>query len=368
MTILDDLSELPKSANIILYGPSYAVWKIKESTEVLRNDINFIGYLDENIEIAEYLNTFFRNFGLKNDVIIIVSSNWLTLYKKLKGTRYNTVIASFGLFCGNRIITEFQYRTYKKYFQKARELFVDNQDRILYDLIIKSRHYNPMRILPLHDFLERNKNCYRKEYLDFINTHVVETVIEGGVYDGGNTLDFLNAFTSGVSIYGFDPFIEVYKEGKFRKILDNDTNIKISRSGLWSKSGRAKFLKSSFDKEASRIVHDDSTPGQGNIVDVETISIDDFILSRGIRKIDFIKLDIEGAEFNTLKGGIVTLKRDRPQMAICIYHAIEDLFRIPLLISKNLHHYVFKLGHYSKSLSDTVLYAIPSEVYKDRKN
>jgi hypothetical protein len=77
--------------------------------------------------------------------------------------------------------------------------------------------------------------------------------------------------------------------------------------------------------------------------------------------VDFIKLDVEGAELDVLKGAREVLKRDRPQLAVCIYHKKEDLFRIPLFLSGVLKNYKYRLGHYSSTFWDTVWYAIPQE-------
>ena len=64
-----------------------------------------------------------------------------------------------------------------------------------------------------------------------------------------------------------------------------------------------------------------------------------------------------------LKGAIKTLKQDRPQLAVCIYHTKQHLFEIPLFLDKVLDHYQYRIGHYSSTFWDTVLYAIPDEVH-----
>jgi len=57
---------------------------------------------------------------------------------------------------------------------------------------------------------------------------------------------------------------------------------------------------------------------------VKTTTIDT-IAQRLSTKIDFIKLDVEGSEHATLSGGVETIKRDKPDMSIALYHHPEFL-------------------------------------------
>jgi recombinational DNA repair ATPase RecF len=81
-------------------------------------------------------------------------------------------------------------------------------------------------------------------------------------------------------------------------------------------------------------------------------------------RVDFIKLDVEGAEMNVVKGAINAINKFRPQMAISIYHNKNDLFEIIEFLNKNFENYLFKLAHYSPTIFETILYAIPEEKYE----
>lgn len=79
------------------------------------------------------------------------------------------------------------------------------------------------------------------------------------------------------------------------------------------------------------------------------------------RKIDFLKMDIEGAELPALKGGEHLLLESRPILAISIYHTLDDLVDIPLYLMTLLEQYIFFIRHHSFSIGETVLYGIPEE-------
>ena len=120
--------------------------------------------------------------------------------------------------------------------------------------------------------------------------------------------------------------------------------------GLWNTNGIHYFEK---DMSSASHIAEYQTDTY-----IKTTTIDDYI---GEKKCNFIKMDIEGAEYNALLGGLKTMKRERPILAISIYHSLEDFYRIPELLMKELSGYSFLIRHHSMIFSETVLYGIPEE-------
>jgi len=69
-----------------------------------------------------------------------------------------------------------------------------------------------------------------------------------------------------------------------------------------------------------------------------------------------VKMDIEGAEQDALDGAEQTLRRDRPDLAISVYHRIHDLWTIPLRLADRLGPFAFALRSHAFNGFDTVLY------------
>ncbi len=91
------------------------------------------------------------------------------------------------------------------------------------------------------------------------------------------------------------------------------------------------------------------------------VSIDEFFQNEGLGRIDYIKMDIEGAELPALKGAVNILRRCRPKLAITIYHSLEDFVGIPAFLKSLDLGYRFFLKHASMHLEETVLFAMPEE-------
>ena len=92
---------------------------------------------------------------------------------------------------------------------------------------------------------------------------------------------------------------------------------------------------------------------------VSVTSIDRLVERERLERLDFIKMDIEGAEPDALAGAVDTLRRFKPKLAISVYHGIEHLRSIPTSISSLGLGYKFFLDHYTIHHEETVLYAMP---------
>lgn len=90
---------------------------------------------------------------------------------------------------------------------------------------------------------------------------------------------------------------------------------------------------------------------------VATLSIDDLAQTRQIDRIDYVKMDIEGAELAALKGAKSVLERDRPTLAVCVYHKLEDFHTIPRYLDQLGLGYEFFLQHATLHNDETVLFA-----------
>ena len=121
---------------------------------------------------------------------------------------------------------------------------------------------------------------------------------------------------------------------------------------VWSQSAKAVYYR---DDGPSSVVRFEPFAGaQGQ---TQTLTIDDLVHHHQMPHVDFIKMDIEGAEREALKGAANTIRRYRPRLAISIYHRLSDFLDIPEYIAELAPGYRFYIRHLTIHAEETVLFA-----------
>lgn len=104
-------------------------------------------------------------------------------------------------------------------------------------------------------------------------------------------------------------------------------------------------------QESSRI-----EPGAISTDQFACTTLDDYT-ARQTDGVDFIKMDIEGAEIDALSGSSRVIAEFRPRLAISAYHKPEHLWEIPQLLRKLNPYYTLTFGHHTPISWESVFYA-----------
>jgi FkbM family methyltransferase len=126
--------------------------------------------------------------------------------------------------------------------------------------------------------------------------------------------------------------------------------IEVVERALWDRSGEELGVA-----PAGRCTSVHAANGNSPTV-VSTLTLDDFVAQTGLTHVDFVKMDVEGAEERVLRGARGTLARLSPKLAIAAYHRDDDLVRLPEAIVAMQRGYRCYLGSYSPVEDETVLF------------
>jgi len=263
----------------------------------------------------------------------------------------------------NQLFNSIFQKENRRYINKVYKLFSDKKSKQIFSKIINFRlnHYFFVNLQSIKSTKEQYFDT------DLVKVNKKEIFIDGGGYIGDTIKPFVK-FTKGQfkKIFSFEPDRRNFNKLKVIVRNLNNKRIHIYPYGLYSKNGFVEFYEQG-DPESGIVKNNEFSPLSGIIIPhqenkkikktkLPVVRIDDFFKKKDIPS--FIKMDIEGAELDALKGAKDTIKKFRPKLAICVYHNPSDLWEIPLLIKKLNIKYKLYLRHYSRELCETVCYAI----------
>lgn len=171
-----------------------------------------------------------------------------------------------------------------------------------------------------------------------------EIIVDCGAYTGDTAKRFYENIP-GCQVIALEPDGRNFESLQRRKLL----GLKCIKAGAWSEDTTLRFA----DKGGGT--------AQGAISDSGEIKIDVKALDHipECQSATYIKMDIEGAELEALKGAEKIIKERKPKLAICLYHKRQDYFEIPIYIKKlNPDYKLFIHHHHTSGSSETVCYAI----------
>lgn len=149
---------------------------------------------------------------------------------------------------------------------------------------------------------------------------------EDVVIDAGANIGIFSLFASKIigekgEIFAFEP-VKKTKEICEKNMKNNNIkNCRVFQCALGDCNRRVEIFVDDNNLTSASMVKKEEAKRKE---DVEQVKLDDFIAQNNIKKVDFIKADIEGAERYFLEGAKETIRKFKPKIAICTYHLEND--------------------------------------------
>ena len=173
-----------------------------------------------------------------------------------------------------------------------------------------------------------------------------EVYVDAGSYDGDTIRSFIGSVDGRFAdIYAFEPDPVTFE--KLKANFRDEPRVHPFHAGLFSHGGSLRFRD---DASRGAIFAADGE------IEMPVTTINDVL---GDRRLTYIKMNIEGAEIDALKGGRKAIAKWRPRLAISVYHRASDLWRIPQLALELNPDYRLYLRQHDGGIIETVLYALP---------
>lgn len=188
------------------------------------------------------------------------------------------------------------------------------------------------------------------QYLDedVISFHDNEVFLDCGGFIG----DTIEAFIKRVNgkfkhIYSYEPELGNFNQlKKSVEVYEQKDKITPIQAGI---SYKNKTLYLQGDSEGTSFTNKTTNKK------AQVVTIDDTIKHPPT----FIKMDVQLFEIQALLGGIKSILKHKPKLAISIYHKFDDLWNIPLLLKHWLPEYKLVMRHYECTQEETIIYLLP---------
>lgn len=241
------------------------------------------------------------------------------------------------------------YLKEEKKFQDVYSLLEDEISKNLFKDILEFRYSSKFKNLP------KPQDLNFEYFPDDIPLKYPEKIefLDCGAYIGDTILKIIQKGLPLSSFIAFEPDIE-----NIKKLYTNLSDLtrysgNIYPCGVWSETTQI-YFNSGKDGASNIDLKGDTL--------IQTVCIDEVLINKNI---NFIKMDIEGAEIEALKGAKKLICKYKPILAIASYHKYDDLYTIPKLINSWELNYKFYLRMYEYNSFGIVYYAIPKKYLKE---
>jgi len=222
-------------------------------------------------------------------------------------------------------------------------LWADKVSQSLYRAIIEFRLTGDATLLPAPDLGTQ----YHPQDIPAPKAPI--RFVDCGAFDGDTLADFCKIGLPVEAVAAFEP--DLINFGKLVNFVSQET--KLTNVSLWPCGVYSSTTQLGFET-GKNMASGISASGRALI---QCIALDDAIPTFAAT---FIKMDIEGAEYDALLGARKIINNHLPRLAVSVYHRPEHLWQLPLLVESIIPgKYNFYMRSHALNDFELVLYAIP---------
>jgi FkbM family methyltransferase len=166
-----------------------------------------------------------------------------------------------------------------------------------------------------------------QQYLDFVQLQPGQVVIDLGAYSGLTSIVFAQAVGPTGRVIAVEPDPLTLAACKVNFAAANLPQLSLVEAAVTTSAG---VIQLSSEGALGSAFASLVGTHRGKVVEVEAITLDGLMRRCQLDQIDFIKMDIEGAEASVLPGSVEFLQRYRPKLII-EPHTIDGISTAPAI-------------------------------------
>lgn len=124
-------------------------------------------------------------------------------------------------------------------------------------------------------------------------------------------------------VIAVEPSPREYARLESNVAINGLSNVRLVRRALGARRGRAVLHVADAEHNGQNTLGDFGHAGVTAVdhLEIELIDLDSLVVEQGLARVDAIKMDVEGAELEVIKGGLQTLERHKPFLLFELFEA-----------------------------------------------
>lgn len=218
------------------------------------------------------------------------------------------------------------YNEHYEEIVKAYNMLADEESKKIYALTVNYKLTGKLSYLM--DTCTEKRDMY-----SLISQKDIKIMIDGGAYNGDTAREAIEYFSDISEIFAIEPDAKTFK--RLKKYADTAA-VKINpiNAALYSENRQGEFFSSGNRNSTAKA----TASYESKTADISFITVD----SLGVNP-DYIKYDVEGAEYEAIVGSLETINKAMPVLLVSLYHKSRDIFSLPLFLSEKTNGYRFYL-------------------------
>ena len=351
----DDLWHKLQNENkpILLYGMGDGADKVLNVCEEYGIEVSGVfasdGFAKKKIFRGFEVTTYSQAYEKFGDFTVLLSfaTSLDTVLKNIKSislnhTLYCPDVPVFGKGLFNR---EFVQQNYDK-FKKVYSLLSDDVSKNNYVNIILGKLTGECK------YLYNAETTPDEAYKHIICPKNTSHYIDIGAYNGDTIREYLS-YAQNVKVTAFEPDAKNYK-----KLIEYANAFSIDTSHFHNVAAWDKKETLTFYSRSGRNSSTDANRTNLKTVQINADKCDSYIDT----KVDYVKIDAEGADKKVIDGLENTLRKYKPTLSCAVYHRNEDMFEIPNRLFEIYGKCKMYIRHFRYLPAwDTNVYIVPDE-------
>lgn len=324
-----------ESRPIFLYGTGNGADKILDVCERFNIPIEGVFASSDFVRSRTFrgfpvqsLSAIEEKYGDDIVVLLAFGTTLLSVAENIKAVaeKHTLYIPEVPLY-GTELFTYDYYLENLEKIEAAEAAFADERSRAVYSDMIEFRLSGRPRLLA-------NAEPVAESYKEIFSDLSFETAVDCGAYKGDST-EMMAEVISPAEIIAAEPDPKTFLKLSAYAEREERTRVTPVNCAVGNECSTISFMSHGGRGSAA-----EGLSKSAKCIDVPLLTVESIAAGK---KVDLIKLDVEGNELSAIEGALGIIREQKPNMAVSVYHRTEDIFSLPLLLKSLLPDHSFFL-------------------------